>query len=282
MTPLIIIFICLLLTFAPAWAALTKPPLMLASTGQLHTLSNKPSAYIVSEKLDGIRAYWTGKKLLSRAGKRIAAPAWFTDKLPNIAIEGELWIDRGEFQALVSITTKQQPIDTQWRRVKFMLFDMPHSNLNYQQRLIELNELVASAQLPFLQVVPYQSYQNIEQIEQYLQQTIAKGGEGIMLNLANSLYFSGRQKQLVKIKPYYDAEAVVIDHIAGTGKLKNLMGSLLVKDKQGKVFKIGTGFSMAERRDPPKFGQTITYKYSGVSKSGKPKFASFLRIKERL
>lgn len=282
MTSLIIILLCLILLFPSAWASVNKPPLMLASNGHIHTLSEKPNAYLVSEKLDGVRAYWTGSKLISRQGKLIAAPKWFTDALPDTVIEGELWLGRGKFEKLVSITSKQQPREVEWRQVKFMLFDLPVSDLPFDKRLEKLEQLVLQANVDFLKLIPHFSYASIEQIERYFTNTVDQGGEGIMLNIANSPYLPGRQKSVLKIKPYYDAEATVIDHIAGTGKLKNLMGSLVVRNKQGQTFKIGTGFSLSERQNPPKFGQVITYKYFGLTRTGKPKFASFLRVKERL
>jgi len=281
-TPIIIILFCLVLMFSPAWASVNKPPLMLASTGSIYSLPEKPNYYLVSEKLDGVRAYWTGSKLISRQGKLIQAPDWFIEALPDRAIEGELWLGRGKFEQLVSITSKQQAIDEEWQQVKFMLFDLPTSQLTFQSRLSELNKLVKQANVPFLKLIPHHNYNTIKEIEQYFQDTINHGGEGIMLNVANSPYIPGRQKSVLKIKPYYDAEATVVDHIEGTGKLKNLMGSLLVKNSQGQIFKIGTGFTMADRKNPPKFGQVITYKYFGLTKTGKPRFASFLRAKEKL
>ena len=282
MTPLVIILLCLVLLFPSAWAGVQKPSLMLASNGHIHSLSEKPNAYLVSEKLDGVRAYWTGSKLISRQGKLIAAPKWFTDALPDTPIEGELWLGRGKFEKLVSITSKQQPREAEWRQVKFMLFDLPVSDLPFDKRLEKLEQLVLQANVDFLKLIPHFSYASIEQIERYFTNTVDQGGEGIMLNIANSPYLPGRQKSVLKIKPYYAAEATVIDHIAGTGKLKNLMGSLVVRNKQGQTFKIGTGFSLSERQNPPKFGQVITYKYFGLTRTGKPKFASFLRVKERL
>lgn len=282
MTPLVIILLCLVLLFPSAWAGVQKPSLMLASNGHIHSLSEKPNAYLVSEKLDGVRAYWTGSKLISRQGKLIAAPKWFTNALPDTPIEGELWLGRGQFEKLVSITSKQQPREAEWRQVKFMLFDLPISELPFDKRLEKLAQLVLQAEVDFLKLIPHFSYASIEQIERYFTNTVNQGGEGIMLNIANSPYLPGRQKSVLKIKPYYDAEATVIDHIAGTGKLKNLMGSLVVRNKQGQTFKIGTGFSLSQRQNPPKFGQVITYKYFGLTRTGKPKFASFLRVKERL
>ena len=280
MVPTIVLLLCIVLVASSAFATSNKPRLMLSKTASLHTLKEKPKAYLVSEKLDGMRAYWTGTKLLSRTGKLIPAPTWFTDALPAFPIEGELWLDRGRFEKLISITSKHNPIDEEWRQVKFMLFDLPSSNKSFEQRIEQLNRFIKTIDVPFIKLIPYHSFDSISQIETYFRDTLSQGGEGIMLNLARAHYLPGRQQAVLKIKPYYDAEAVVIDQVAGTGKFKGMMGALLVKDKQGRVFKIGTGFSDKERRDPPRFGQLVTYKYYGYTAEGKPKFASFLRVRK--
>lgn len=279
MVPIFVLLLCIALVASSAFALSSKPQLMLASSANLHALTDKPNAYFVSEKLDGMRAYWSGTKLISRSGKLIAAPKWFIEALPTVAIEGELWLDRGKFEKLISITSKQAPIDKEWQQVKFMLFDLPASDKHFEQRLHDLSRLIEEINKPFIQLIPHFSFNNVYEIESYLKNTLSHGGEGIMLHLANSTYQPGRQKAILKVKPYYDAEATVIDHVAGAGKFKGVMGALLVKNKQGKTFKIGTGFSLSERRDPPKFGQLITYKYYGLTSTGKPKFASFLRVR---
>ena len=279
MVPILVVTLCLALLASSAFALSNAPQVMLASSTNLHSLTEKPNAYLVSEKLDGMRAYWTGSKLISRAGKLVSAPQWFTNVLPPYPIEGELWLGRGKFERLMSITSKHHPVDAEWQQVKFMLFDLPSSKLCFEQRHNKLTGLVKQINVPFLRLIPQQSFASISEIEAFFQTTLLVGGEGIMLHLANSAYTPGRQKAILKVKPYYDAEAVVIDHVAGTGKFKGVMGAVLVKDKQGRTFKIGTGFSMEQRRRPPKFGQLITYKYYGLTANGIPKFASFLRVR---
>jgi len=100
-----------------------------------------------------------------------------------------------------------------------------------------------------------------------------------MLHRADALYHVGRNSDLLKVKPYFDAEATVIAHIAGKGKYLDKMGSLLVETAQGLQFKIGTGFSDSERSYPPAIGTSITYTYHGKTLKDIPKFASFLRIR---
>ena len=111
-----------------------------------------------------------------------------------------------------------------------------------------------------------------------LDDIVKKGAEGLMLHRADSLYHSGRSDDLLKLKPWQDAEATVIEILPGKGKFSGMMGALVVKDKRGHIFRIGSGFSDNERRNPPQPGSVIIYKFTGTSKKGLPRFASFLRM----
>jgi len=83
----------------------------------------------------------------------------------------------------------------------------------------------------------------------------------------------------LKLKKYEDEEAVVVSYIAGKGRNKGRLGALVVKNEEGVVFKIGSGFSDAEGDTPPKIGDVITYKFIGKTKNKVPRFASYLRIR---
>jgi DNA ligase-1 len=84
---------------------------------------------------------------------------------------------------------------------------------------------------------------------------------------------------LLKVKRFDDAEATVIKHVRGKGKYTGMMGALLLETPEGIRFKVGSGFSDLERQNPPKVGAVVTYKYFGLTKKRKPRFASFLRVR---
>ena len=48
--------------------------------------------YWVSEKLDGVRAFWDGETLVSRRGNPFVAPPWFVEGFPAAPLDGELWM----------------------------------------------------------------------------------------------------------------------------------------------------------------------------------------------
>ena len=100
-----------------------------------------------------------------------------------------------------------------------------------------------------------------------------------MLHHEQALYTSGRSDMLLKVKRFEDAEGKVLALLPGKGRFKGMMGSLLVETREGIQFKLGTGFSENERQAPPAIGSWVTFKYYGLTKNGKPKFASYLRTR---
>jgi len=239
-------------------------------------------AYFISEKLDGVRAYWNGRQLLARSGNTIRAPAWFIAGFPATALDGELWIGRGRFDELSGIVRQSRPDNDSWQRVRYMVFDLPHSTQPFTQRLAQLQQVIRLAETPWLRPVSQFRVADEAELMKTLTRVTGDGGEGLMLRRASSLYHTRRNTDLMKLKPLHDAEAIVIGYLPGRGRLAGMMGSLLVKTAEGRRFRIGTGFSDAERRDPPELGATVTYQFSGFTSTGLPRFARFLRIREDL
>ena len=235
--------------------------------------------YWVSEKLDGVRARWNGDQFISRQGNIFHAPEWFTKGFPSQTLDGELWIKRNSFEQLVSTVRTQTPDNDAWRKVRYMVFDLPDSKAAFSARLEELDALSAKLETPYLRLVKQFRVDNHATLMKRLQEITLAGGEGLMLHHADSLYSRGRSADLLKLKPYFDAEAHVIRHLPGKGKYTGMLGALLVEMDNGKRFKIGTGFSDEERSNPPPVGAEVTYKYFGKTRNGLPRFASFLRIK---
>ena len=235
--------------------------------------------YWVSEKLDGVRAYWDGEQLISRQGNVFAAPKWFTMDFPKAHLEGELWIGRNKFELVSGIVRQERADKTPWRQVKLMVFDLPQSKAVFTERLEKMHEIVRSSQSPYLEVIKQREVQDHMALMVELKRIVQLGGEGLMLHRGDSLYQSGRTNDLLKVKTYQDDEALVVGHVAGKGKYKGLLGSLLVETKDGRRFKIGTGFSDEQRANPPEIGDVITYRYFGQTRNGLPRFASFLRVR---
>jgi len=236
--------------------------------------------YWVSEKYDGVRAYWDGRRLISRGGHEYRAPGWFTEHFPEQPLDGELWMGRGRFAELSGAVRKAEPDHDEWRQIRFMVFDLPLPDQTFDRRLEQLQALVAGLDSEFIAVVPQHRATSHEALMDELKAVVAAGGEGLMLRRGGSYYQAGRSDDLVKVKPYQDAEARVVGHLPGKGRYKGMLGALEVELEDGRRFRIGTGFSDAERSSPPAVGSVITFRYSGLTATGLPRFASFLRVRD--
>lgn len=266
------------LFFFASLALATPPPLMLAN-------SYRPGIpledYWVSEKLDGVRAYWDGRRLVTRGGHAIASPAWFTAGWPAQPLDGELWAGRGTFGQVSSVARLVVPDDAAWRAVRFMVFDLPAHPAVFDERLRVLNGLLAGQDASRLQAVRQFRVKDHAALVRELERVVKAGGEGLMLHRGASSYRALRSDDLLKLKPQEDAEAVVVAHLPGKGKYAGLTGALLVEMPTGQRFRLGSGLSDAQRRQPPAPGRTVTYRYRGFHESGIPRFATFLRERER-
>ena len=251
------------------------PPVLLAeSWDNAADLSD----WWMSEKLDGVRAYWDGKQFLSRQGNIYYAPDWFIEGLPALPLDGELWIDRKKFQRTVSIVRRQDKNDL-WKEVRFLIFDAPAANGGFEDRLAFLKDALAKGHAKFAQEHVQERCKNLDALRAELKRIEALGGEGLMLRQPGSKYVAGRSSTLLKVKSFHDAEAVVTGHQAGAGRHKGRMGALLVRLPDGTDFAIGTGFSDRERENPPNVGATVTFRYQELSEAGVPRFPSWVGVR---
>lgn len=261
-----------------AWAK--EPALLLANVLGPHV---DVTQYLVSEKFDGVRAVWDGKTLRFRSGRDVPAPAWWLAKLPATPLDGELWLARGKFDELSGIVRTSPAVDSDWRRVNYLIFELPDEAGalgTFEQRYSRIREVVAKAQWASLQVVEQTRVADRAELKRRLDRVVKAGGEGLMLHLANAPYVTGRSDVLLKLKPLLDTEATVVRHIPGKGRNAGRLGALEVRTRDGIVFRLGTGFSDAQRDNPPPVGSLVTYTYRDVTPSGKPRFASFLRVRD--
>lgn len=232
------------------------------------------SNWLMSEKLDGIRAYWNGKELLTRQGNKINAPKWFTLNFPSFELDGELWIKRGAFSQLQSVVMDTFPSNA-WREVTYNIFEVPHAQGDFTTRLKKAQEWFLDNKNTHVKIIPQKLCKNKEELQLFLKEVIALGGEGVIVKDPELPYFSGRSAHVLKVKDYRDMEGVVVAIDYATNRMK----SLIVELKNGVVFKLGNGFSKALRRNPPKVGSVVTFKYYGFTKNNKPRFASFLHVR---
>lgn len=286
--------------------------------------------------------YATG--LWSRSGKVIHASKRFLDALPPFPLDGELYTGIGQFQRLTSIVKDLIP-GVGWDSVRLMVFDSPtlgsvfHDGrisstifnkhitgcADFLQRYATgkydtLHALSFDSTLKWLaaqdienehvvlhpqEQLPFSTSVTYARIEELLQSVVNNGGEGLMLRKHISTWFPHRSWDLLKYKPYNDAEAIVKGFVWGrlTDKGSKLLGKIgaLVLDYQGKRFEL-SGFTDAEREvegpdtlsrgeamagleehDPRyvprhfRLGSRVTFIYRELTDGGLPKEARFHR-----
>lgn len=242
---------------------------------------NDPKDWWISEKLDGCRAYWSGTEFYSKQGNKFHAPAFFTSTMPAIALDGELWCGRGLFQKTTSIILqKNKNKMDNWKYVKYLAFDAPAYPGPYEGRVAYLQkELRAIKGQTYAVAVNIEKCKGKDHLDYLLKQVLSSGGEGLMLRQPNSLYEWKRSKTLLKCKLFTTNDALVLSIKKGHGRLANMMGELECELKNGIRFILGVGFSDKQRQNPPAVNSIVEFKYQELTDSGKPRFASFLRIR---
>ncbi len=268
---------CFLLFAITPVALSGSPDITLA---QIYSDDLDVSAYVVSEKYDGVRAYWDGQQLLTRQGNALAIPDFFRRQLPAQPLDGELWFGRGEFSRVVALVQRlpaHAEYQAEWQAVRYMLFDAPQQPGGFMQRLEYLQSLPDAVQRPQLLVAPQWTVASHSELQQQLQEFTEAGAEGLMLRHQQAPYRGGRSSDLIKLKTFDDAEATVLAHLPGKGKFKGMLGSVLVRLDNGRELRIGSGFTDAERLTPPPVGSRITFQYQGYTSTGLPRFARYWR-----
>ncbi len=238
------------------------------------------TGWFMSEKLDGIRGYWDGKRLLTKRGYRIVAPKYFIKNFPPFALDGELWIKRGAFEEVQSVVLDER-VSLRWKEVTYNIFEVPNADGNFTQRLNRAKEWFKIHKNGYVKFIKQYKVRSKKHLYEYLRKVDNLGGEGVMIKEPERGYFTKRGSEILKLKSFKDAEATVIGINPGKGRFDGMMGSLLLEMKNGVRFRLGNGFRTSDRKEPPKIGDIVTFKYFGFTKNGKPKFASFLRIRDK-
>ena len=238
------------------------------------TYTDQPIAgWLLSEKLDGVRAMWNGRKLVSRNGNAFAAPDWFLAQLPAaIALDGELYIGRGQFQRTVGIVRTKTPVDADWKAISYRVFDAPLACGGFEQRLVAAERAMSECQVA--SVLPHSICRNKAQLDSVFAELVAHGAEGVMLRKPGSAYEQKRSGNLLKYKPFESDEATVVGYETGEGRLAGMIGALVCRWKD-KVFNVGAGMPDEIRMAPPAIGTAVTFGFCGLTDAGLPRFPTF-------
>ena len=269
------IFWLCLLSFFWGVSAASQPSIMALERYENQSIEG----WLVSEKLDGIRAYWDGQKLISRGGEFLAAPDWFVEGFPAFALDGELWIGRQQFEDTLSVVMTQTPHDG-WKKVGYHIFDVPEASGGLMSRLAVLENYLTERHVPHLHIIPQVTIVSKEALNERLAKELENGAEGLVVRDPNDGYQVGRSHNALKMKPKYDAECEVIGYTEGRGKYAGQVGALVCVNAQNQHLKLGSGLTDKLRANPPKIGSQVTYEYSGYTQKGWPRHAVYYRQRQ--
>ncbi|MDY0131529.1 MAG: DNA ligase [Desulforegulaceae bacterium] len=239
----------------------------------------KITGFYMSEKLDGIRGYWDGEKLLTRSGKLINTPKWFIENFPPFELDGELWSKRNDFEFIQSAVLKKIPTDS-WEKITYNIFEVPNTKGDFSKRLEKANKWFETNPNKNVKIIPQIICTGKDHLNGFLKKIESKGGEGVILKDPSQNYHNGKIPYILKVKNFSKMEGIVIGINKGKGKYKNMMGSLKIKLDNGIIFNLGSGFSDLERANPPKINSRVVFKHYGFTKNKIPKFPSFLDLKK--
>ena len=265
-------------TAAPTGAGSAAWPVGAPLLAQDWVEGRDPAGWLVSEKLDGVRALWDGQRMVFRSGRALSLPSLIRDRLPREPLDGELWLGRGRFDDISALLRSERGADADaWRGVQYHVFELPAGGGRFADRAARLQQIAAATAWPGLVATPQLAVADAAALRRQLDAVVAAGGEGLMLHQADAPVANGRSQWLCKYKPLHDAEAVVIGHRLGRGRHEGRMGALQVRGDDGQVFFLGTGFTDAQRARPPAIGARVTFSHHGHTAQGVPRFARFVR-----
>ena len=273
---------------------------------------NPPLNWLMSEKLDGYRARFNPEttSFVSRQNKPFNAPEWFINFMPKYNLDGELFAGRDNFQNM-GVVRKKVPIDEEWFNIKYYVYDCIDETLEFYDRYEILVDIVQKANDSWntyksmlgpkfndvtcpIVLCKHIEVESIDQMKEFYKSVLDNGGEGIMFKDPWSNYENKRSNYLLKYKPNFDGEAIIIDYKAGTKKYEGMLGAFVCKplinhgnhmtidDNLNHEFAIsGMDDNIRETyKTTHPIGTIITYEYSGFTNTGKPRFARYLRIRD--
>jgi len=246
-----------------------------------------PTGCWMSDKLDGVRAYWNGEGFYSRNGNLFHAPRFLTEAMPKVALDGEFYLGPGKLFETISIVKEKVPSERRWKQITFQVFDLPDSKEPFEARVAQIKKIVQQlCAHTKLRPCPVQAVEQTrctsrKHLDDYHRKVVGRGVEGTMLRLAKSLYERRRSRSLLKVVDTHTAEARVVGYEPGEGKHEGILGAYqAVVLTSGVQFKVGGGLTDAQRKRPLKLGSVFTFRYKGLNPSGKPREPSFVAARD--
>jgi len=292
-------------------------PCMLASGFDQKLVEKIPFPAIVQVKLDGMRfnaivnANTQTVEFRSRNGKLIEIrdqifPQAFLEMARNIGMarvvfDGELLVvdeagkilNRQEGNGILNKAVKGTITSEEsariraciWDVIPFLYFSQEKCTVPYEDRLVTVVTAIDHLGSNFshlVHVVETKIAENDYQAKRLFESYYKDGQEGIILKARNGIWENKRAKHQIKYKGELEADLLCTDWIPGTGKYKNMMGSLVLKSSDGKVnVSVGTGFSDGMRSSLKKedvVNKIVSVKYNSLIEDVNGEHSLFLPV----
>ena len=173
----------------------------------------------------------------------------------NFVLDGEITLldpkglsSKEQYKETMKITRK----DGEKHGVKMLVFDyMPVANFKmqscpvaYSSRRAHLSTMFDLCALKYFELLPLLYVgSDVSVIPKCLDEAIADGQEGIMINICDAPYEFKRTWNLLKVKKMNTMDLQIIGFEEGTGRLAGTLGAILVRYKNGNTVKVGSGFT---------------------------------------
>lgn len=230
------------------------------------------SAVIVQPKLDGIRCravYLNGEWVLVSSGEHLitsvphvirdlndayhslgVSASWLNED-GNIEFDGELYAHGWPLEKINGICSRHIP-DSESEGISLHLFDTMGRWTLCADRIDSLRRVhdFFGEERAVRVVNSYTIFPTEETINNSLTYHVDRGYEGIIIRNPSGLYERKRSANLLKFKPGRQDEYLIIgmqEEISESGNPKNALGALICQSGDGKTFRVGTGFTRADR-----------------------------------
>lgn len=197
-------------------------------------------------------------------------------------------------------------------RFHYHIFDAPDFPAPFSVRLALAQNRVHKLARPHITLVPHLVCRNLDDVLRHEKDFVSQGYEGLMIRAMDGPYKHGRasvkEGYLLKMKRWDDSEAevtgieplmhnankVIINALGLTERSSeqvgliplSKVGALICQDAKGREFKLGSGFTEAQRvalwQDQTLIGRIVTYKHVGLTPKGLPLFPIFLGFRNRM
>lgn len=244
--------------------------------------------WIAEPKLDGVRCILFQGYALTRTGKPIPSVSDLARHFAPLpwALDGELLLPGADFEGTVGRVRQTRELAEE---LVFHVFDaIPACDEDRAATFLQRRAGLAAAGVtrhPRVKLTPMEAVSAFTNGAHGACDHFTKlGFEGVMLKNPDAPYTPGRSRAVLKLKPWFDTNATVLEAIAGEGKHAGRLGALVIRTEGGIVCKVGTGFSDAERvalwanRDALP-GTIVEICYQELTKRGALRFPTFRRVR---